>query len=285
MKHSVLRFGQFAILATLATLSLHAQVSSGSIAGQVTDQSKAFIASAAVTLTNEGTGASRTAKTRDDGNYVFPLVSPGMYRIQATGQGFKTYEVSGLEVQISQAVTHNIQLEIGDTATKMEVVATTPVLEQRSAEIGQVIGQREVVELPLNGRNFLDLAKLVPGVTELGTTSQSNGIAINGQRANQISFYFDGVDTRMEASGKPAFSPSIEAIQEFKIQQNDFAAEFGRSPSAINLTLKPGTNAFHGSLFEFIRNNKLDARSFFAPRVDPLRRNQFGAVVWSGPRN
>lgn len=237
---------------------------------------------ATVTLTNEGTGAARTAKTHDDGSYVFPLVSPGMYRIQTVGAGFKTYEVSGLEVQISQAVTHNIQLEVGDTATKMEVVASTPVLEQRGAEIGHVIGQREVVELPLNGRNFLDLAKLVPGVAELGTTSQSNGLAINGQRANQISFFFDGVDTRMEASGKPAFSPSIEAIQEFKIQQNDFAAEFGRSPSAINLTLKPGTNTFHGSVFEFLRNNKLDARSFFAPRVDPLRRNQFGAVV-SGP--
>lgn len=280
--HSFHRFSQIALFTFFAAASLRAQVSSGSIAGQVTDQSHALIASANVTLTNEGTGAIRTTKTRDDGNYVFPLVAPGMYRIEVAGAGFKTYAVSGLEVQISQGVTHNIQLEIGDTATKMEVVATTPVLEQRSAEIGQVIGQREVVELPLNGRNFLDLAKLVPGVTELGTTSQSNGIAINGQRANQISFYFDGLDTRMEASGKPAFSPSIEAIQEFKIQQNDFAAEFGRSPSAINLTLKPGTNAFHGSLFEFMRNDQLDARSFFALRVDPLRRNQFGGVV-SGP--
>jgi hypothetical protein len=258
------------------------QVSTGSIAGQITDQSRAVIPAVTVTLVNQGTGAERTARTDSAGNFIFPLVTPGYYRLRASIQGFKSYEVSGLEVQVTQQVTQNIQLEVGDTATKLEVVAPAPVLDQRSAEVGQVIGQKEVIELPLNGRNFLDLAKLVPGVAELAGTSQSNGLAINGQRANQIGFYFDGVDTRTETSGKPAFSPSIEAIQEFKIQQNDFAAEFGRNPAGINLTLKPGTNEFHGSLFEFMRNNKLDARSFFSPRVDPLRRNQFGAVV-SGP--
>ena len=127
----------------------------------------------------------------------------------------------------------------------------------------------------------MDLAKLVPGVAELdpSTGTQSNGLAINGLRANQIGFFIDGVDIRTETSGKPAFTPSIEAIQEFRIQENDFSAESGRDPVAINLTLRPGTNAFHGSLFEFLRNNDLDARSFFSPSVNSLRRNQFGA--WS----
>src|SRR5262245_52181082 len=271
-----------AILSLFAVSTVRAQVSTGSIAGQVTDQSRAVVPSAAVTLINEGTGAERNTKTDPAGNYVFPLVAPGTYLLRAAAPGFSSYEVSGLEVQVAQQVTHNVQLRVGDTATKLEVVATTPVLEQRNAEIGQVIGQKEVVELPLNGRNFLDLAKLVPGVTELAGTSQSNGLAINGQRANQIGFYFDGVDTRTETSGRPAFAPSIEAIQEFKIQQNDFAAEYGRNPAGINLTLRPGTNELHGSLFEFLRNDALDARSFFSPRVDPLRRNQVGAVV-SGP--
>ncbi|MFN0100691.1 MAG: TonB-dependent receptor domain-containing protein [Bryobacteraceae bacterium] len=261
---------------------LHAQVSNGSIAGQLTDQSRAAIPSITVTLINQGTGAARSATTDSTGNYIFPLVVPGFYKLRVAAQGFKSNEISGLEVQVAQQVTANIQLEVGDTATKLEVVATAPVLDQRSAEVGQVIGQREVVTLPLNGRNFLDLAKLVPGVAELPGTTQSNGLAINGQRANQIGFFFDGVDTRTETSGKPAFSPSIEAVQEFKIQQNAFAAEYGRSPAAINLTLRPGTNEFHGSAFEFLRNNELDARSFFARQVDPLRRNQFGAVV-SGP--
>ena len=269
-------------LALLAASLLNAQVSTGSIAGQVTDQSHAVAPNVTVTLINEGTQAQRTVTTDANGNYLFPLVAPGFYRIRATAQGFKTYEVSGLEVQVAQAVTHAIALEIGETTTRVEIVATAPVLDQRSAEIGQVITQKEIVELPLNGRNFLDLAKLVPGVTELGTTSQSNGLAINGQRANQIGFYFDGIDTRTETSGRPAFSPSIEAIQEFKIQQNAFSAEFGRNPAGINLTLRPGSNQFHGTLFHFLRNDALDARSFFAQRIDPLRRNQFGAVV-SGP--
>ncbi|MFN7935824.1 MAG: TonB-dependent receptor [Bryobacteraceae bacterium] len=268
--------------ALLLLLPLHAQVSTGSVAGQVTDSSGAVIASAKVTLLNEGTGQERTTMTEASGAYVFPLVQPGYYTVRVEMQGFKGYAARKMEVQVSQQVTHDVRLDVGETSTTVEVAAVTPVLDQRSAEVGQVIGQREVVELPLNGRNFLDLAKLAPGVTELGTTTQSNGLAINGQRANQIGFYFDGVDTRTETSGKPAFSPSIEAIQEFKIQQNDFAAEFGRSPAGINLTLRSGTNDFHGTVFEFLRNNKLDARSFFSPRVDPLRRNQFGAVV-SGP--
>ncbi len=274
------RFSVTGFLITAASLT--AQVSTGSVAGQVTDQSRALITSATITLINQGTGASRTARTDTSGAYIFPLVAPGSYRIGAAMSGFKTFEASGLEIQVAQQVTQNISLEIGDAATKVEVVESAPVLEQRSAEVGQVISHREVVDLPLNGRNFLDLAKLVPGVTELAGSSQSNGLSINGQRANQIGFYFDGIDTRTETSGKPAFSPSIEAIQEFRIQQNDFAAEFGRSPAAINLTLKSGTNQFHGTVFEFLRNNVLDARSFFARQVDPLRRNQFGGVL-SGP--
>ncbi len=268
-------------LAALVSVSF-AQVSSGSIAGQITDQSRAAIPDASVVLINEGTGAERTATTNNSGNYNFPLVAPGRYKMRANAKGFKTSEVTALEVQVAQQITENLALEVGETSTKLEIVAVAPVLEQRSAEVGQVIGQNEVVGLPLNGRNFLELARLVPGVAQLPGSTQSNGLAINGQRANQIGFFFDGVDTRTETSGKPAFSPSIEAIQEFKIQQNDFAAEFGRNPAAINLTLRPGTNQVHGTVFEFLRNNQLDARSFFARQRDPLRRNQFGGVV-SGP--
>jgi hypothetical protein len=274
--------GLVSVLWLLAVQATTAQVSTGSIAGQVTDQSNAAVGSINVTLINEGTQSQRTVTTGSDGSYLFPLVAPGFYRIRVASPGFKTYEASGLEVQVAQAVTHSISLDVGDMATRVEIVASAPVLDQRSAEIGQVIAHKEIVELPLNGRNFLDLAKLVPGVTELGGSSQSNGLAINGQRANQIGFYFDGIDTRTETSGRPAFSPSIEAIQEFKIQQNNFSAEYGRNPAGINLTLRSGTNQFHGTAFEFLRNDALDARSFFAQRVDPLRRNQFGGVL-TGP--
>ncbi len=271
-----------ALAGLLVAVSAWSQVSTGSVAGQVTDASGAVVPGAEVTLVNEGTGAERSAKTDVGGGYIFPVVQPGYYTVRAANPGFRTFQISGLEVQVAQRVIQNIKLEVGDTATQVEVLAAAPVLDQRGAEIGQVISHREVVDLPLNGRNFLDLAKLAPGVAELAGSSQSTGLAINGQRANQIGFFFDGVDTRTEERGKPAFTPSIEAIQEFKIQQNAFSAEFGRTPAGINLVLRPGTNEFHGTLFEFLRNDRLDARSFFSSRVDPLRRNQFGGVV-SGP--
>jgi len=285
MKKSVSQIvsvGSVLVLFVCGLLELKAQVASGSIGGLVTDPSRAAIPQARITLINQGTSVERETRSDSSGNYLFPLVAPGIYTLRAEEKGFTSSEVRAFEIQVAQQIKQDFEMALGDTATKLEVTATTAVLDARSAEVGQVIGTREVVELPLNGRNYFDLAKLTPGVTELGTTSQSNGLSINGQRANQISFFFDGVDTRTETSGRPAFTPSIEAIQEFKVQENSFAAEYGRNPSAINLTLRPGTNNFHGSVFEFLRNNRLDARSFFSPRVDPLRRNQFGAVV-SGP--
>ena len=278
----VRRSGQLLCILLGVALSLSAQATNGSIAGQVTDPSRAAVPNATLHLVGTGTGAEKVTQSDADGNYNFPLVAPGLYTIKVEAGGFQSVSINNLEVQVAQQVSQNFALSIGTSATTVEVKSTAPVLEQRNADIGQVISPREVVQLPLNGRNYFDLAKLAPGVTELGTSSQSTGLAINGQRANQISFFFDGIDTRTETSGRPAFTPSIEAIQEFKVQENNFAAEYGRNPSAINLSLKPGENQFHGSVFEFLRNNVLDARSFFATRVDPLRRNQFGAVI-SGP--
>lgn len=259
-----------------------AQVGNGSIAGQITDATRAPVPKVKLILTDSSTGTTRDALSNTEGIYTFPIVPPGIYTLRADVVGFRSVEVNKIEVQVAQQLKQDIQLEVGTTQTRLEVSATAPVLEQRNSEMGQVFSPKEVVELPLNGRNYFDLAKLTPGVTELASGSQSTGLAINGQRANQISFYFDGVDTRTETSGRPAFTPSIEAIQEFKVQENNFAAEYGRNPAAINLSLKPGTNQLHGSVFEFLRNNDLDARSYFARQVDPLRRNQFGAVI-SGP--
>jgi len=235
-----------------------------------------------VVAENEATGIQTTETTDEAGRYLFPALPPGVYTIRVEADGFKTYTATSLQVQVGQRVTHDVELEVGETTTRIEVVASTPVLEQRSAAIGQVISEHEVKDLPLNGRNFLDLAMLVPGVSEMPGSIQSNNLSVNGMRGNQIAFYFDGVDTRVEHSGQPAFNPSVEAIREFKIQQNSFSAEFGRAPAAINLSLASGTNRFHGTLFEFLRNDKLDARSFFSPERDPLQRNQFG-FVFSGP--
>jgi hypothetical protein len=278
----VLKSGLAAALLFVFVVSAPAQVASGSLVGQVLDQSGATVPNARITLLNEQTGIERSTTSDDSGSFVFPIVPSGVYTLRAENTGFKTYAVKGLQVEVAQRVTHDVRMELGETATTVEVSATAPLLDQRSAEVSQVIGHRQIIEIPLNGRNFMDLARLVPGVAELAGTSQSTGLAINGQRANQIGFYFDGIDTRTEERGKPAFSPSVEAIEEFRIQQNAFSAEYGRTPAAVNLTLRPGTNEFHGTLFEFLRNDAFDARSFFSPTVDPLRRNQFGGVV-SGP--
>lgn len=277
-----MKFVSFPATLLLLAASLAGQGTSGSIAGLISDPSAAPVAQAKVILSNEQTGIERNANTDASGSYTFPIVPPGVYTLRVELSGFKAAVLKGINVQVAQQVTQDVRLEIGDTSTRVEVSASAGLLEQRSSEVSQVIGAKQIVELPLNGRNFMDLARLVPGVTQLAGTSQSTGLAINGQRANQIGFYFDGIDTRTEERGRPAFSPSIEAIQEFRIQQNSFSAEFGRTPAAINLTLKPGTNEVHGALFEFLRNNALDARSFFSPTIDPLRRNQFGGVV-SGP--
>ncbi len=226
-------------------LCLPGQVTNGSIAGQVTDATGSVVQNATLHLVDKGTGTDRVTHSDTNGNYTFPLVAPGVYSMKAEATGFQSLGVSNLEVQVAQAVNQGFPLSVGTSATTVEVKATTPVLEQRNADIGQVISPREVVQLPLNGRNYFDLAKLAPGVTELGTGgSQSTGLAINGQRANQISFFFDGVDTRTETSGRPAFTPSIEAIQEFKVQENNFAAEYGRNPSAINLSSSLGKTSF-----------------------------------------
>ncbi|MPZ20385.1 MAG: TonB-dependent receptor plug domain-containing protein [Luteitalea sp.] len=269
------------VLVTCASVSF-AQGTNGSVAGALVDPAGAAVPGASLLLLNEQTGIERTTTSDAAGRYLFPSVPPGVYTLSVETAGFKTYAVGGLEVEVAQQVTHDVRMELGEVETTVEVSAAVPLLNQRSADVSQVIGQRQIVELPLNGRDFLDLAKLVPGVAELAGSSQSTGLAINGQRANQIGFYFDGIDTRTEDPGKPAFRPSVEAIQEFRIQENSFSAEYGRTPAAINLTLRPGTNELHGSIFEFVRNDAFDARDYFSPTVDPLSRNQFGVVV-GGP--
>ncbi|MPY87686.1 MAG: TonB-dependent receptor plug domain-containing protein [Luteitalea sp.] len=283
------RYRRFAWRAGLAMsmlvacgVSSFAQGTNGSVAGQLADPSGGAVADARLVLLNEETGIEQTVTSDESGRYVFPSVSPGVYTLLVETMGFKTYAVGGLHVEVAQQVTRDIRLELGKVEETVEVSGGTPLLNQRSADVSQVIGQRQIVELPLNGRDFLDLAKLVPGVAQLAGTSQSTGLAINGQRANQIGFYFDGMDTRTEERGKPAFRPSVEAIQEFRIQESNFSAEYGRTPAAINLTLRPGTNDVHGTVFEFLRDDAFDARDVFSPTVDPLNRDQFGAVV-GGP--
>lgn len=302
----VLRNG-FAILVGIAffgVTSLSAQVDTGSITGTVSDASGAVVTGAKVTLTNEGTGTSLTTTTGADGNYKFSPVRVGTYKLDAVSQGFQTTTQSGVKVDIGSSVALNFSLKPGSQTETIEVTAATPVLQTQDASVGQVVDQRSVNDLPLNGRNFTFLAQLAAGVNTPQSDTRGNAasgaFSANGFRPAQNNYMLDGIDNNSDTvdflnGTNYVVLPPVDAIQEFKVQTTNFSAEFGRSGAAVlNATLKQGGNQFHGSVWEFFRNDKLDARDFFEHNCDSvtgictpskkgeLRWNQFGGTL-GGP--
>jgi hypothetical protein len=281
---------------------LHAQVDTGSITGTITDASGAVISGAKVTLTNQGTGASLTTTTSSDGVYKFSPVRIGTYKLEATSTGFQTTTQNNVGVDIGSNVALNFTLKPGSQTETVEVTTSAPVLQNQDASVGQVVEQRSVNDLPLNGRNFTFLAQLVQGVNTPQADTRGNAasgaFSANGFRPAQNNYMLDGIDNNSDTvdflnGTNYVVLPPVDAIQEFKVQTTDFSAEFGRSGAAVlNATLKSGTNQFHGDVWEFFRNDKLDARDFFehnctngvctaAPKGE-LRWNQFGGTI-GGP--
>ncbi len=278
---------------------LHAQVDTGSITGTVTDQSGAVINGAKVSLTNEGTGASLTTTTTSDGVYKFSPVRVGTYKLEATSKGFQTTTQSGVTVNIGSNVALNFSLKPGSETQTIEVTTSAPVLQNQDASVGQVVEQREVNNLPLNGRNFTFLAQLVQGVNSPQSDTRGNAasgaFSANGFRPAQNNYMLDGIDNNSDTvdflnGTNYVVLPPVDAIQEFKVQTTDFSAEFGRSGAAVlNATLKSGTNDFHGDVWEFFRNDKLDAKDYFERSCNAgictpnkkaeLRWNQFGGTI------
>lgn len=288
--------------ALLGTTIVFAQVDTGSIAGTVADASGAVISGAKVTLTNEGTGASLTTTTGSDGIYKFSPVRIGSYKLQTTSQGFQTTTQTGIKVDIGSNVALNFTLKPGSQTETVEVTTSAPVLQSQDASVGQVVDQRSVNDLPLNGRNFTFLAQLVQGVNSPQADTRGNAasgaFSANGFRPAQNNYMLDGIDNNSDTvdflnGTNYVVLPPVDAIQEFKVQTTNFSAEFGRSGAAVlNASLKSGTNDFHGDVWEFFRNDKLDARDFFehnctggvctpAPKGE-LRWNQFGGTI-GGP--
>ncbi len=279
-------------------VSLSGQTVSTEIFGLVSDSSGAVIPSATIRVTRVATGDLRVAKANDSGNYIFPLLDIGEYEITCTAQGFKTEVVRKLTLQLQQKLRLDFHLQVGERAEMIEVTATTPLLRTEDATLGSVVEAKRVVELPLNGRNFSQLATLMPGVTfgtsRIGTSGtggtpipgQTVQIAANGQRDIQQRITMDGVVATEPRINTMSFTPSIEAIEEFKVQSAVYSAEYGvNSGAQVNVAIKSGTNNLHGTVFEFLRNDKFDARGFFLPPAqtkNKLRRNQYGTVV-SGP--
>lgn len=284
------------VLALLAVSPLRAQVDAGAILGTVTDASGSAVHGATVTLTNEGTNASLATPTGTDGVYKFTPVKIGNYKITVTLQGFETIVRPHVTVNVGESVVADFSLKPGNVTTTIEVTAATPVLETQDASVGQVVDSRSVNNLPLNGRNFTFLAQLAAGVNTPQADTRGNAasgaFSANGNRPAQNNYLLDGIDNNSDTvdflnGTNFVVLPPLDAVQEFKVQTSDFSAEFGRSGAAIlNATIKSGTNEFHGDVWEFFRNDKLDAADFFEnaggiPKGE-LRQNQFGFTA-GGP--
>jgi hypothetical protein len=272
-----------------ASGSAYAQSATSKLVGLVTDVSGAVVPDAKVTVTNAQTGISRATLTNSSGEYTVPFLDTGRYRITVEKSGFETFTLQQISLAYEQTVREDIGLRVGTSAQEVTVMASAGVLNTENATQNTVIDREKINDLPLSGRNFIQLAQLVPGVTpglvtgNTGFTLQGYTISANGQRDFNNNYTLDGVNMTESRNPSPTFNPSIDALQEFNIQTGLYGAEYGtRAGAQVDLSLKSGTNQFHGDLYEFLRNSTFDSRNFFSPRVPALKQSQFGAT-FGGP--
>jgi len=278
-------------MAAFAGPTLSGQTITGRLAGTVADQTKAAVPDAAVVITNQETGVVWRLKTDSHGDYIAPSLPAGTYRIQVEHSGFRGASAAGNVVSVAEETRVDVTLQIGSVAETVDVVAAAPLVRSTSSEMGELIDHKQVDELPLNGRLFSQLMQLIPGAVPDGPTDAAESVSGSGARSpiqadiNGISykngnFTIDGVSNREPANGYINISPPVEAIQEFNVQTNNPSAQFGSFGGAIvNLTIRSGTNDMHGFVFEYFRNTDLNARTFFAVTIPPLKSNQFGGGV------
>jgi hypothetical protein len=273
-----------------ATMPAFCQVEAGRFVGNITDAQGAGVPHAIVKATNTGTNIVQAAITDSSGDFVITPVAAGVYSLSVTATGFETINTSNIEVQVGQIVREDLRLKIGAATTTIQVYTDIPLLSTDTATLGTVVTNEQLTNLPLNGRGFYRLAELTPGAALLPATGNSlairpeivDGNTISGIRGSAISFLLDGVDVSEQHQGGTFIQTSIDALQEFSVQQSPYSAEFNRGGAFFNATTKSGTNRFHGGVFEFIRNDKLDARNYFSTTRAILKRNQFGGDI-EGP--
>lgn len=272
----------------------------GTITGVITDESGAVIPGVTVEVTNTDTNQTRTTVTGADGFYTFPLLQPGPYTVKATLDGFRTFVREGVRVTVESTSRVDVKMTVGQLEESVRVTADSPLVETASATLGTVIDEKKIVELPLNGRNFTQLGTLIPGVvappsslggaagdaTPGGFGAATSGFSVNGMRNQSNNFLLDGATNNDTFNTGFIMRPPPDAIQEFKIQTHSYSAEYGRNAgSVVNVVTKGGTNELRGSIWEFNRDDALQARNFFAPATQPkpkLKQNQFGGSL-GGP--
>ncbi len=296
----MLKFVALAVVLCATCITVTAQVASSELSGTVLDSTGAAVANAKVTATNLATNLSREAVSDSGGSYIITLLPPGDYTVSVEAPGFRKLVQSGLSLQINQQARLDLSLQLGQVSETVEVTAQTPLLESESSSLGTVVNEKLVNQLPLNGRNFIQLATLSPGVNGVGFSASGTimsgtrpddrrpgtEIFSNGNREGSNNFLYDGIDDNERLTLSIVLRPAVEAVREFKIQTNLYSADVGRNSGAvIDVITKSGTNQLHGSLFEFLRNSAMDARSFFSPKgtaFPAFRLNQFGGS-FGGP--
>src|SRR6266850_5785064 len=294
-------FGLFLLGALLSGLrgATFAQ-STAVLSGTVTDATGAAVPNARVVATNQATGVASATQTDTAGAYLFPALPIGLYRLTVSGTNFQTSVVTDLKLQVATTVTHDVQLKIGSATESVEITADATIVDITTNSLGQVINDKTVQEIPLNGRHFTDLSLLTPGTLTPPANGflsaplrgqGSFGINTAGQREDTTNWLVNGINLNDNVQNQITFQPPIDTLAEYKIDNSTFPAQYGRNAGAIvNLATRSGGNDYHGELFEFLRNNALDARNFFNPTFKagvfnpqaPFKRNDFGAT-FGGP--
>jgi hypothetical protein len=292
----VLSFSILILAGMMSAAISSGQTFTGGVSGVVADQSGAMVSDATLTLTNRDTGERRSVKSSQSGTYSFAAVPPGRYRLEVEHGGFKKVTQEPVEVRVQQFVSLDVMLQVGEVSESVQVEARAALIDPNTSSLSQVVGNQQITQLPLNGRNTLAFVQLTPGVRMQGLFGENpatvnfqawGNFSANGGVANTNEVLVDGAPVSGYTFANVNFLPPVDATQEFRVQTNTYSAEFGRSGGAVvNLSIKSGTNALHGSVYEFFRNDRLDANDFFLNRAGrsrpQLRYNQFGAAV-GGP--
>ncbi|MGB6474720.1 MAG: TonB-dependent receptor [Candidatus Sulfotelmatobacter sp.] len=279
------------VMALLTSVNVAGQQITGSIRGTVSDPSGAIVQAATVTAKQIETGLTRVAITDRQGEYVLVELPIGHYQLEIQAKGFETYLQQGISLDVNQTATVGIHLKLGSETQQVEVSANAALVQSTVSSLGQTVMEHEILDLPLDGRNFSQLGLLQPGVVPLtpglleagGPARENQAYAVDGQRPESNNFMIDGADNVSSVDGGFVLKPPIDAIAEFKILSHNANAEFGRNTgSTTNIVTRSGSNSFHGAAWEFLRNDAMDSSDYFTQSVQPLKQNQFGAT-FGGP--